>query len=137
MISFTDAPVHDIAGNTILIVDDEEDLLEVASTCLGELGYSVLTAKDGASATRMLEESNDIDLLLTDILMPGGMNGVELAHRASELFPAIRIIYCSGFPADALAERVSPLVEGPLLRKPYQRSELLSIVRDVLADPPS
>jgi PAS domain S-box-containing protein len=127
--------ICNITTGTILIVDDEPDLLEVASTCLIDLGYTVLTVADGFTAIEVLKERADIGLLLTDILMPGGMNGVELAQRAIEIRSNIRVIYCSGFPADALAERNLSLVEGPLLRKPYQRSELIAIVREVLASP--
>ena len=96
-------------------------------------GYTVLTATDGFRAIQVLKERDDIGLLLTDILMPGGMNGVELAQRAIEINSNIRVIYCSGFPADELAERNLSLAEGSLLRKPYQRSELIAIVRQVLA----
>ncbi|MGA9567461.1 MAG: ATP-binding protein, partial [Candidatus Korobacteraceae bacterium] len=118
---------------TILIVDDEVDVLEVASTCLSDLGYIVLTATDGLSAIQVLEGRDDIGVLLTDILMPGGLSGVELAQRAIAIRSNIRVIYCSGFPADALAGRNLSLAEGSLLRKPYQRSELMAIVRKVLA----
>ena len=123
-----------LSRGTILIVDDEGDLIEVAATCLSDLGYSVLAAKDGVSAIQVLAERDDIGLLLTDVMMPGGMNGVELAQRATEMNSQIRVIYCSGFPADALKERALSLTEGPLLRKPYQRSELLAIVSKVLAE---
>jgi len=124
-------------GGTVLIVDDEPDLLEIATECLGELGYIVLTAKDGASARQAIQGRKDIDLLLTDIVMPGGINGVELAQQAVAIHPGIKIIYCSGFPADALAEKIMPLADGPLLRKPYQRSDLLAVVRKVLRSRPS
>ncbi len=120
-------------SGTILIVDDEADLREIASICLSEYGYTVLTAADGESAGRILKEHNEINLLLTDIVMPGSENGVELALRAIKINPRIRIIYCSGFQADALAEINISLAEGPLLRKPYRRAELLAVVREVLA----
>ena len=123
----------EMARGTILIVDDERDLLEIASTCLSDLGYTVLTAKDGASAIQILEERDDIRLLLTDVLMSGGMNGVELAQRVIASHSNIRVIYCSGFQADALAVRNLLSTAGPLLRKPYQRCELIAIVREVLA----
>ena len=123
----------DVSTGTILIVDDEVDVLEVASTCLSELGYTVLTATDGFSAIQVLEGRDDIRVLLTDILMPGGMNGVELAHRAVAIHSNIRVIYCSGFPADALAERDLSLAKGSLLRKPFLRSELMAIVCEVFA----
>ena len=123
---FADKPAH------ILIVDDEPDLVEVASTSLSELGYIVLTARNGATALAVLAAHPEVELLLSDIIMPGGMNGVDLAQSARKLYPKLKVVYCSGFPADALAEKLKPLAEGPLLRKPYQRAELISIVRQVL-----
>jgi PAS domain S-box-containing protein len=127
-----EAQSQDAAGSTILVVDDEDGLLEIASSCLGELGYTILTAGDGTSAKRLIEERDDIALLLTDIIMPGEMTGVELAEYAIKVKPYIRIIYCSGFPTGALKERDITVAEGSLLRKPYQRSELISIVRKAL-----
>ena len=60
------------------------------------------------------------------------MTGVDLSHKAHRLRPDLNFIYCSGFPAGALSERDMPLVDGPLLRKPYQRSELIALVRRTL-----
>jgi CheY-like chemotaxis protein len=116
-------------SGTILVVDDEADLLEVAAAALKEVGYNLLTAEDGASALLLIEQHQDIDVLLTDIVMPGGMNGIELAEQIVTKRPQIKVIFCSGFPPDAFSEKRIPLAERPLLRKPYQRSELLSIVR--------
>jgi CheY-like chemotaxis protein len=117
------------ASGTILLVDDEAELLEIASACLEHVGYHVLTAKDGATALLMIEQNNDIDMLLTDIMMPGGVNGVELAEQIVHRRPHIKVIFCSGFPPDAFSEKRLPLAERPVLRKPYQLAELLSIVR--------
>ena len=113
----------------VLVVDDELDLLEIASAYLEEMGYTVYSAEDGASALEVVEQHKDIDLIVTDIIMPGGMNGVELAQNVRQLLPQIKVIYCSGYPADALAERSMPLVDAPLLLKPYQRSEFGVTVR--------
>jgi signal transduction histidine kinase len=126
----------DVARSTILIVDDEADLLEIASTCLTNLGHTVLTAMDGKSARQLIEERDDIALLLTDIIMPGDMTGVELAECALKIKPSLKVIYCSGFPTEALAERNMSLAEGSLLRKPYQSSELISIVSNAFASAP-
>jgi two-component SAPR family response regulator len=64
--------------------------------------------------------------------MPGGINGVELARKVRQLNPKIKVIYCSGFPAGALVERSMPLVDGPLLHKPYQRETFSALVRRVM-----
>jgi CheY-like chemotaxis protein len=119
-------------GGTVLVVDDEPDLLELALAYLAEMGITGCEAKDGDSALEIIAKRGEIDLMVTDIVMPGGINGVELAHRARALRPNLKIVYSSGFPAEALAEKSMPLVEGPLLRKPYQRAEFAAIVHSVM-----
>jgi CheY-like chemotaxis protein len=119
-------------GGTVLVVDDELDLLDVATVYLNDLGYEALQAQDGAAALELVERRSDIVLILTDIIMPGGMNGVELADKVHRLKPAIKIIYSSGFPAGALEERSMLLAEGPLLRKPYQFSEFRDTISGVM-----
>jgi PAS domain S-box-containing protein len=117
----------------VLVVDDEPDLLEIAVAFLEEMGYHfVLQACDGPSALAVLERERDIDLLVTDVIMPGSMNGVELASRAREKSPSIKVIFSSGFPADALGERTGEAVNGPLLHKPFQREEFQDVIRKVM-----
>jgi len=124
-----------LEGCTVLLVDDEEDLLEIAATYLGEIGCTALQATDGGSALEILMHGGPIDVLITDIVMPGGMSGAALAEQARQLRPQMKIIYCSGFPADALAERTSLRMDGPLLRKPYSRADVHAIVRRAMAEP--
>ena len=125
-------PLNTELGCTVLVVDDEEDLLEIATAYLEEMGFISFQASDGASAIEILKHHSEIDLLVTDIVMPGGMNGVELVRKARVLRPDLRIIYSSGFPAEALAERSMSLVDGPLLHKPYQRNEFTSMIHNVM-----
>jgi YesN/AraC family two-component response regulator len=96
------------------------------------MGFTALDAKDGPGALEVLRNRTDVGLLITDIIMPGGMNGVELALAARQINPVMKVIYCSGFPAGALAERSMPLVDGPLLRKPYQRRDFNAMVQEVM-----
>jgi len=119
-------------GGTVLVVDDEPELLDIAFAFLAEMGYIALQASNGAKALEVVERHPEIDLLLTDIVMPGGMNGVELAQRIQRILPAIKVIYSSGFPTGALAERNLPLVDGPLLHKPYRRAEFGNMVRSAM-----
>ena len=125
-------PLKAKPGGTVLVVDDEEDLLEVALAYLAEMGFTAYDAIDGASALVAIAQHGEIELMVTDIVMPGGMNGVELVQRARALRPNLKIIYSSGFPAEALAEKSMPLVDGPLLHKPYQRAEFVAIVHSVM-----
>ncbi|MGD0891866.1 MAG: PAS domain S-box protein [Terracidiphilus sp.] len=125
-------PLNADLGCTVLVVDDEEDLLEIAASYLAEMGFDYFQAPDGTSALEILKQHSEIDLLVTDIVMPGGMNGVELVQKARALRPDLKIIYSSGFPAEALAERSMSLVDGPLLHKPYQRNEFTAIIHRVM-----
>jgi PAS domain S-box-containing protein len=125
-------PFPDHASGTVLVVDDEADLLDIAHAYLTEMGYSVLRAENGASALTSLAQFKGIDLMITDVIMPGGMNGVELAERARELNPNLKVIYTSGFPADALIERNGTRAEDPMLRKPYNRAEFAAIIHRTL-----
>ncbi len=126
-------PLNERLGGTVLVVDDEVDLLDIALAYLADMGFTAFKAIDGASALEVLAQQSEIDLMVTDIVMSGGMNGVELVQRARDLRHDLKIIYSSGFPAEALAEKSMPLVDGPLLRKPYQRAEFVAIVSRTMA----
>jgi len=119
----------------VLVVDDEPDVLEIAVVYLKGMGYTVYQANDGVSGLVILKQQKNIDLLVTDLIMPGGINGAELAQMAREWLPHIRIVYCSGFEAEGLEERNMPLVHGPLLNKPYQQEEFEAMVRSAMTTP--
>jgi len=125
-------PLNKELGCTVLVVDDEVDLVEIAISYLAEMGFTSFQANDGTSALDILAHHREINLLFTDIVMPGGMNGVELVQLARVIRPDLKIIYSSGFPAEALAERSMSLVDGPLLHKPYQRGEFTAMIHNVM-----
>jgi len=112
----------------VLIVDDEPDLLETATIYLNEMGYATCQAHDGASALEVIKRNIDLDLIVTDIVMPGGMNGAELAQKVRQLLPNVKLIYSSGYPADALTDRTLNLAHAPLLQKPYERAGFRAVV---------
>lgn len=123
-------------AETILVVEDNDDVREITITLLEDLGYSVLVANNGQRALKILQECDDIDLLFTDIVMPGGLDGAELALQAVKLRPAIKVVYASGF-ADAVAfDRSRITTGGTLISKPFQRDELALMVREALDGPP-
>jgi len=119
-------------SETVLVVEDEEGVRDIAVTMLGDLGYQVLEAEDGPAALTVLKEHPDIDLLFTDVVMPKGMNGAELAIEAMKLEPALKVLYTSGYTDNALSygEHLKEGVE--LLLKPYQQKVLAQKIRHVL-----
>jgi len=117
---------------TILIVDDEEDLLELAQEYLMGLGYQVITATNGPQALEQLSKVKEIALLFSDVVMPGGMNGYELAERAIEKHPKLKVLLTSGFTSKALAKNGQARFNARLLAKPYQTAELAQQVRMAL-----
>src|SRR5690606_38837397 len=84
------------ANTTVLVVDDEQALLEVALSYLEAMGLRALHATDGREALAVLEKEPDIALLLTDVVMPGGINGAELAERARAMRPDLKVVFTTG-----------------------------------------
>jgi PAS domain S-box-containing protein len=120
------------AGETVLVVEDEEPVLDVASRILTLHGYHVLVARSGAEAFAVLDgHPGSIDLLLTDVVMPG-ITGEEVAARVSELRPAIRVLYMSGYPESVVASQGVVDQGIRLMSKPFKALELLDHVRAVL-----
>lgn len=118
---------------TVLLVEDDNAVRHVALTALRSLGYTVIEACDGPSALAVLEQRSDVHLLFTDIVMPGGMNGRELADAARRMHPGLRVLYTSGYTENAIVHH-GRLDEGALLlSKPYRRIDLDRAVRAALA----
>jgi signal transduction histidine kinase len=107
----------------ILVVDDNEDIREVTSAMLTTLGYRVLCARNGAEAIQMFESGQEFDLLFSDVVMPNGMNGIELAREARRLSKGIKILLTSGYARDVL-ERHGAVDEFPIIDKPYRLADL-------------
>jgi PAS domain S-box-containing protein len=117
---------------TVLVVEDQPDIAALATAILVEHGYRVLAAPNGDAALAMLEEGAQVDLLFSDLIMPGAMNGVMLARVARQRFPHLRVLLATGFAAEVVERDGSLAGEFEILGKPYRRAELLSRVRDVL-----
>jgi CheY-like chemotaxis protein len=102
-------------------VEDEPGVREIAVQSLAELGYATITAADGPEALQRLHESDRIELLFSDIVMPGGISGLELAEQARRMRPELKVLLTSGY-ATVTGDRLPPDVQ--LLPKPYSRAEL-------------
>lgn len=133
----TQSEVIPTGNETILVVDDEEALLDVAVLHLESLGYKTISAQHGIQALKILADNKDIDMLFTDVIMPKDMDGYELALAAHKLNPALKVLITSGFTkhrekfVNGEGKYISKLV-STLLSKPYNKSELAIAVRNTL-----
>jgi CheY-like chemotaxis protein len=115
------------SAGAVLIVEDEFDVREMAQQLFESLGYDVLLASTGAEALEILEHEDKIDVLFSDVVMPGGMSGVELARRVHAMRPEVRLVLASGYPMSALS---GDLPHGAtFISKPYRWTELLESLR--------
>ncbi|MCW5771110.1 MAG: response regulator [Rhodospirillaceae bacterium] len=116
----------------ILVVEDDPDVRAHAEQQLCALGYAVSSAESGPAALRLLQRGDEFDLLFSDIVMPGGMNGRELAEAARKLRPQLKILFASGYAENAVI-RNGDLAHGvAMLQKPYRREDLAARVRAAL-----
>lgn len=115
--------------DAVLVVEDEQDLLWATSQIFSSLGYEVYEASSGEEALELLRKGTKISLMFTDILMPGGMNGIALARKLRESNPTIQIILASGYPLPALKEEHGNLDEFQFLNKPYSLAEIAKAIR--------
>lgn len=120
-------------GETILVLEDDPDVLDLAVTLLESLGYKVLFASEGAAALDILKLTPAIDLVLSDVMLPGGLLGPEVVQRAKQARPDLRVLFMSGY-ADTAAFSAELLQAGAtVLNKPFRRYDLACQLRVALA----
>ncbi|WP_376870489.1 PAS domain-containing protein [Albirhodobacter sp. R86504] len=116
----------------ILLVEDDDDVRDTAYELLTDLGYHVLVAENGDAALKLLEGGANVDLLFTDVIMPGGINGHQLSEKARLLRPDLPVLFSSGYVQDAIVHE-GRLDEGVhLLSKPYTQSAMAQKIRGIL-----
>jgi PAS domain S-box-containing protein len=127
---------HAIGSETVLLVEDDDMLRAYGVDILSELGYHVLEASTGAAALDSLERATHVDLLFTDIVMPGGMNGRQLADEAVRRRPGLKVLFTTGYTRNAIVHhgRLDPDVQ--LISKPFAFEELAAKVRAILDEVP-
>jgi CheY-like chemotaxis protein len=121
-----------ISARHILVVDDDYVFTDTVAKLLRDAGHRVSTAHHFESALRILEAVPIVALLITDIIMPGSVNGIALARMARVRRPAIKVIYVTGFELDGAEREAS----GPILRKPISANVLFAAIEEALAVPP-
>jgi PAS domain S-box-containing protein len=121
-------------GNeTILVVEDDVLVRKYVITQIASLGYGTLQAANAAEALRLVESGVPIDLLFTDVIMPGGMNGRQLVEAATQLRPALRVLFTSGYTENAIVHHGRLDAGVLLLAKPYRKPELARMIRVALS----
>ena len=118
-----------LGKETILLVDDEADLRELSEEMLVDLGSHVLTANSGPQALDLLTKGEHIDLLISDVIMPGGINGYELAEQATNNDPALKVLLISGYTENIATNENQKSFADKLLPKPYRQVDLAQKVR--------
>jgi signal transduction histidine kinase/HAMP domain-containing protein len=131
------APQYAIKGNeTVLIVEDEDDLREMAVLILESFGYSVLSARSGPEAFQVwADHTNAIQIMVTDMVMPGGMTGLQLAETLIEQQPNLPVVITSGYSVEDISEKLSGNPNIRFVQKPYSPTALAQAVRNSLDGP--
>ena len=121
-------------GETVLLVEDNDDVRRLGVEALEQLGYAVLPATDGRAALRVLDDRHEgrIDLLFTDVVLPGGMTGFELARAIRARRAGLPTLFTSGYAAGKAASAGLVDGEAPLLSKPYGIEALASAIRHAI-----
>ena len=122
-------------GQKILVVDDDPEGRQAAVDRLTSLGYRVMTASGGAEALDVLSHHPDIDLLFTDVVMPGGLSGRELADRARQAHPGLKVLFASGYFERALVDEGRLEASVHFVIKPYRQHDLVQKLAEVMGSP--
>jgi CheY-like chemotaxis protein len=120
------------ARETILVVEDDERVRQLTIRRLKMIGYQVVEASDGPTALDLLRRDNAIDLVFTDLIMPGGLSGRDVAIQARQLKPGIKVLLTSGYAEELVRGDDLQREQLTVLRKPYQQTDLVAALRTVL-----
>lgn len=124
-----------LAGRTVLVVEDDERVRRTSTRRVEALGARVFEAGDASQALRCLEENKSVDIVFTDLVMPGGMDGYELARRVAVDYPRTAVLLTSGYAEDRLNAQQLQSLRLKLLRKPYRQADLAAALTETLALP--
>ena len=116
-------------GETVMVVEDDPEVRTLSVALLSSFGYQILEAADGESAIEILDSAPRVNLLFTDVVLPGGMSGPELAAEVQDRFPGVAVLYTSGYTDLANVDRSTLGEDAELLQKPYRKADLARKVR--------
>ena len=119
---------------TVLVVEDDADARFTLAAMVTELGYRVVASENGASALPILEQERPVDILLSDVIMPGGMNGLDLAKAANKRRPDLKVLFVSGYDRMTIAQATKYDDSLRLLNKPFSLMDLARELSALLED---
>ncbi|MGH7030033.1 MAG: response regulator [Stellaceae bacterium] len=117
----------------VLVVEDDPELRELAAELLEFLGYRTMVAASGDAALAMLRTEREIDLIFTDLVMPGRLDGLALAEKARRLDPTVKVVFTSGYLGHAALKQRLPARDEVFVHKPYRSRELAAAIESALA----
>lgn len=121
-------------GKTILIVEDNTKVRKLSIARIEDLGFDTLAAEDADAAYAMLRDGADVDLVFSDLVMPGDLNGYDLAAKVKAEFPTVKILLTSGYASDAVTDSLSPHQHYDILHKPYRQAEIAARLHALLGE---
>lgn len=127
------APAAQTTKQLVLVVEDNPSVRDVAAAMIEEMGFEVITAADGHEGLKAITERKDIDLVLSDVIMAGGMNGPELAVKAMKVRPGLKILFMSGYAPGSVRQMQDLPDSIELVNKPFTRNDLTEKVKKALA----
>ncbi len=119
---------------TVLVVEDDADARATLAAMMTELGYRVLEAENGVSALPILEQERPVNILLSDVIMPGGMSGIDLAKAARKRRPDLKVLFVSGYDRTAIAQATRYDDSLRLLNKPFSLRDLSRELQALIHD---
>jgi signal transduction histidine kinase/CheY-like chemotaxis protein len=121
-----------VVGETVLVVEDNPQVRKLSLSRLALLGYRAIEADDGPAALALLDAGTEIDVIFSDVVMPGGMTGYELAQHARQRLPGVKVLLTSGYDAETASAQDTTASELKVLRKPYKQADLARALREAL-----
>ena len=128
----SDPEPKEAVGEIVFVVEDNEQVRELTVRRLEALGYTILVAENGAEAIALLKERPDIDLVFSDVVMPGGVSGIDIARWVKQHKPRLKVLLTSGFAPEMTNDVAALPADIALLRKPYKQADLARAVREAL-----
>jgi len=125
------APHHDL---TIVVAEDDPQVLETTILLLSKLGYRAVGAPDGKAAMSLLQRTSYVDVLLTDVIMPNGVSGLDLARKAAAIYPNIKILFMSGYNDNVDVHKGVVDAEFMLLNKPFSSEDLQRALSELMGN---